>query len=534
MKKNEKKENPNKKGKEIIKNKENIKQKNNKEENVKKDSKELIKRDVKNSKNIFKKIWTIIKKKWLKNTTMTIVLIAMIIGAYIGINFAFEQLNLTDLDFTKSKLYTLSDASKTKVKDIKEEVNIILINFSEYEYLLDYANKYTQVNKNIKVEQVDNLDSRLDLKNEYGLDSTSQLIIIKTPDNETTLTINDLFTYDYSTYEQIDLTEEALTNAIVSVTIEEKPKVYFLTGHNRYSESYFSLLLSQLEGEANEVKSWDILINGNIPDDCDCLIITTLKEDIEDIEKDAILNYINNGGNIILLSDPNTSDTQMANFNAILDVYGISMPQGIVIEENKSHMLYELPEFIIPIMNGNSITNNINMKIDFCLIDSGIIKFAEDEKLKELGVEYEKIAYTSDKAFLRSDYSIASITKTDADTDAARETVAALVTKTINDEVKTKLVVYANSIFATNMQVPLNQMYYTYPINLRNNEDMVLNSIAYLTERTDTIIIRKDNDAVTYTVTAVQNRIILSVIFAVPAIIVIMGIVVWQIRRRRK
>lgn len=517
-----------------MKNKENKKKAVIKEENVKNDKNALIKKDTKKSKGKINKIRTIIKNKWIKNTTMTIALIVIIIAVYIGINFAFEKLNLTDLDFTKSKLYTLSDASKAKVKDIQQEVNIMLINFGDYQYLIDYANKYTQINKNIKVEQIDNLDTRLDIKNEYGLDSTSKLIIVKTDDNEITLSINDLYTYDYYTYEEIDLTEEALTNAIVSVTIEEKPKIYFLTGHNRYSEDYFALLLSELEKEANEVEACDILLNGAVPEDCDCLFITTLREDITEMEKDEILSYINKGGNIILLNDPSTTDEEMVNFKQILDVYGISMPSGIVIEQDKNKMINGSPEFIIPTMNSNSITNQINMQIDFCLIDSGIIKFGEDEVLKELGIEYEKIAYTSDEAFRRTDYSIGTLEKSDGDEDAVEETVAAIVTKTINEETKSKLVVYANSIFATNMQVPLNQMYYTYPINLRNNQDMVLNSIAYLTERTDTIVIRKDSDAVTYTVTEEQNRIILGVIFIVPAVIVIAGIVVWQIRRRRK
>ena len=516
------------------KEKKNKKISNPKEKKIKKDSKDLIEKKIKKSNGVFKKIGSILKNKWLKNTTTTIVLVGIIIGAYIGINFAFEKLNLTDIDFTKSKLYTLSEASKTKVKDIEQEVNIILINFGEYQYLLDYANKYTQANKNIKVEQVDDLESRVDLKNEYNLDSTSQLIIIKTEDNETTLTINDLYTYDYSTYEEIDLTEEAITNAIVSVTLEEKPKIYFLTGHNRYTTDYFNLLLNELVSEANEVETLDILVKGSIPEDCDCLIITTLKEDFTEPERDAILNYINNGGNIILLTDPNTTGADMTNFNQILDTFGTSMPNGIVIEEDESRMLYGSPEFILPNIGYNAITDNINMEIDFCLVDSGIIKFADSDKLEELGVTYEQIGYTSEKAFLRTDFTISTISKTDADEDASQETVAAIVTKTIDEDTTSKMIIYANSIFATNMEIPLSQMYYTYAINLRNNEDMVLNSISYLTERTDTIIIRKDNDSVTYTLTESQNKIVLSIIFIVPGIIVITGIVVWQIRRRRK
>ena len=76
--------------------------------------------------------------------------------------------------------------------------------------------------------------------------------------------------------------------------------------------------------------------------------------------------------------------------------------------------------------------------------------------------------------------------------------------------------------------------YYTYAIDLYNNKDVILNSISYLTERTDTITIRKTNEQESYTVTEQEDAIIKTIIFAVPVIIIGIGIVVWQVRRRKK
>ena len=71
-------------------------------------------------------------------------------------------------------------------------------------------------------------------------------------------------------------------------------------------------------------------------------------------------------------------------------------------------------------------------------------------------------------------------------------------------------------------------------INLYDNKDLILNSIAYLTDRGDTIRIRKDTGYVTYTATQKQDNIVRLIIFVVPLIIIIFGIVIWQIRRRKK
>ena len=41
-------------------------------------------------------------------------------------------------------------------------------------------------------------------------------------------------------------------------------------------------------------------------------------------------------------------------------------------------------------------------------------------------------------------------------------------------------------------------------------------------------------ETVTYTATQEQDTIIRAIIFTVPALIIIVGIIVWQVRRRRK
>ena len=74
----------------------------------------------------------------------------------------------------------------------------------------------------------------------------------------------------------------------------------------------------------------------------------------------------------------------------------------------------------------------------------------------------------------------------------------------------------------------------TYPIMFYNNKDYILNTIAELTNREDTISIRKDTGIITYTATEAQDRIIKVVISVFPALIIIVGIAIWIIRRRKK
>lgn len=496
------------------------------------DKKEKKEKPEGNSKSLFQKIGTGLKKKWLINGTKTIILVVIIVAIYIGINILLENVVLPEIDCTKNKIYSLSQETKDKLGKVEKDINITLINYSNYQSVINFAERYVELNNHIKIEKVDDLSARADLMQKYSLNATDSMIIVSSGSNEKTLTDSDLMTYDYTTYAQIDITEEAITNAIMDVITEEKAKIYFMNHHTMYDTQYFSTIMQAMKNEANEVETLDILANGGIPEDCNCLVISTLKEDLTEQERDKIIEYIKNGGEMLLMCGPNITNANLSNFQKVLDEYGISLDKGVVFEGSTANMVSGYPDFIIEKTQSTSLTQKLNMTMNLCFVDSAKITFDED-KLEALGVEHETLATTTDKAFIRTNLNQKSSNRTNEDGEEGAFTVAAIATKTIEEGKNSKLIIYGNELFAMDMQVQING-YTMLTVNLYNNRDLILNSIAYLNEREDTITIRKDYETVNYTVTEQQNTIIMTIIFTLPVIIIIAGIVVWQVRRRKK
>lgn len=504
------------------------KEKMQKERNQKEDKKlDVVKvKERKSSNEMIKKV--------VSRTSYLVIMLAIIIAAYIGINLLMEKLNLADIDLTADKVYSLSDTSKQIARSIDKEVRIILVNMSDIQSVVDFSNRYSKENDKIVVEEITDISKYPELATKYSLTSNSFKIIIECGDKNKILTTDDLYTYDYSTFEQKDLTEEAMTNALLDVTTEEKPKIYFLAGNNTNLDSYMYAFKQNLKAEANEVEDLDLLIAGKVPVDCDVLVLTTLETDLKEIESDAILDFIKKGGKIALFTDANVTKMDMPNFQKVLDEYGVSISEGILLEQDSSKMLSGAPSAIlVTVEAGTSVTENINMLTSACFINSGKIILKDSETMEKLGVEVETLASTSSQAFYRSDLSIESTSKQEGDEQGVA-TVGALLTKKIDDDTSSKLIVYSNNMFVTSMQISLNNQYYLYAYELYNNEDLALNSIAYLTGREDTIMLRKDTETTSYTVTEQQQVIILTIIFSVPVVIIIIGLVVWQVRRRKK
>lgn len=513
------------------------KEKAPKTKKVKKPKKEKIKKPKKENK-----VWRTIKNRIFKDSTLTFLLIVAVIAAYVAINMGIKALDITDIDLTKEKFYSLSEESKNQIKNVEQEIEIYVFGYEENSSVVDLIKQYAKYKENIKYEVV-STETRQDIAQKYDVSSTDEsngTIVIANGDRKVKVSATDLYSYDYNTYETVDLTEQKLTNSILAVTLDNAPKIYFLTGHGEYTlKDYMTTLNTKLKGEVNEVESLDLLVSNKIPDDCQALVIVSPTTDFTDYETDIITGYINNGGDILWLSDYSTSGA-LTNVNKVLNMYGIDLANnGIILEQDKSAMLMQTPNLILPNLSSESeITRPIVSGGKVLLFNSGKIDIKSKEELENLGVDVTKLLTTTDSAIFRTDLSNSSTSPSSGE-EAKEYVVGALASKTISNDnesentKKSNLVIYANAIFAIDYPIQISNQA-AYAIDFYNNQDLILNSISYLTERTDTITIRKTYTSVPYTATASQDIVVRLIIFIVPIVIIAIGIVVWVIRKRRK
>lgn len=500
----------------------------------KKEKKEKIKKDKKPSKII-----EIIKKRWLINGTKTFILVAIIIAIFIAINYGMQALELSPIDLSQEKLYTLTEESKEKVKDIDKDVHMYFIGSTDDDVNLSLAKQYKQANEKIVAEAID-INTRPDLAQKYGVESGTQGIIIECGEKSQVLTEADLVTYDTTTYETISIAEEKFTSAILSVTSDEVPKVYFLEGYSDFSLNENMYYLDMfLANEVNEIDTLDVLSVGKIPDDCDTLVITTPSKDFDDVATNAIIDYINSGRNILWLNAAVTSDVDMPNVNKILAMYAVNpFETGIIRETDTNKMVTDSPDLIIPELEYSDITKDLYNTTGVIFVNATKVNIDED-KLEEQNVERTDLAVTSEGAYFRTDFNNQEDAAAEGE-ETGSFTVGAELEKTIKEEneetgekaVTSKLVIYGENYFISDYQLSQNSQYGA--IQLAYNKDLALNSIAYLVDRPEDITARKSTGTVTYTATEMQDTIIKVIIFAVPIIIVLAGIVVWQVRRRKK
>ena len=505
---------------------------------VKKESKKADKIKNKEKEEKTNKFVETLKKKWLINGTKTFLLVVIIIGLFIGIGLWMKKLDITPIDLTEDKLYTLTDESKEKVKDINQDVNIYFVGYTDSDSTIDLAKEYTKVNEKIKVDSV-TTETRPDLAQKYGIETSSEGIIVESGERYKVLSSSDLYTYDSSTGESQNVAEEKLTAAIRSVTVDKLPKVYFLNGYSSFTlSSGMQYLNMYLQNEVNEVTTLDVLSTGKVPDDCSVLVIASPEKDFDDIATNAITDYINKGGNILWLNAAMAKQVDLPNVNKVLALYGIKpFEVGIIRETDSSKMVADSPDLILPEIQYADATSKLYNAEGIIFINATKINVVTDDELTSLNVTKTELVKTSKNAYFRTNF---QNTANDPQSDETKGEylLGAQFDKTIteaNEEagtqaVKSKLIIYGENYFVSDYQ--LTQSTQTPMVAYRNNKDLVLNSIAYLSNREEDITVRKSTGSVTYTSTEQENRIILAIITFVPITIIVVGIIVWAKRRR--
>lgn len=177
-----------------------------------------------------KKIIDTLKSKWLKDTGKTVILIAIIVVIFIGINVIVEKINPKDIDLTQSKLYTLTEKSKEIVASLPEtdKIKIYMFECEDRDPIVDLARQYSRVNQNIEIELV-NPEERPDLVSKFNVETGYGYFTIAVEAGEKNKILNsyDFSLWDYNTGNGIDITEQRFTNSILGVSSKAENKVIY-------------------------------------------------------------------------------------------------------------------------------------------------------------------------------------------------------------------------------------------------------------------------------------------------------------------
>ncbi|MBE9536889.1 MAG: GldG family protein [Proteobacteria bacterium] len=425
-------------------------------------------------------------------------------------------------DVTQAKQHTLTTSTIEFLEGLKSQVQLTALYVGlPPKYLEDMFNEYERVsNGNIKTEIVDPIE-RIGYAAQFGsvISAKERKVIVRAGNERRDL--------DFT---QSALSEEQLTNALVRVAREER-HVYFLTGHGEFtllSEESQGLSLFAKLLDSNNIVSKNLIlgIEGNIPEDCDVLIIAGPHNDLTQKEEAMIEEYLKKGGNALFLIEqvvvtkagrPLTDEEKHKNpsLNSILNQWGINIQEDIVVDLS-SHAGSDVGSPATRnYMRHKAITEGLDYT--FYVRPRSITVLRE----RRSSIKLAPIVLTATEKNSWAETNRSLEIHFDETVDAPGPVPISFVIweeKEEGDHSDTRIIVFTDADFLTNVY-----------INQYSNAKMGLNIINWLSELDYKVFLdQKEIKVERLDLTSKQRREIAAILFLMPLFIAVGGIVVWM------
>ena len=301
------------------------------------------------------------KKNAMRGGAYSAAVTAVVLAILIAVNVFVSAMpsGATEYDISASKLYSVTSNTKSVVNALTEDVTIYWIVQADEEddvigKLLD---RYESLSDHITVEKR-NPDVYPTFAEQYT-DGTvyNNSLVVECGDRSRYIGYEDIYLTDASMYSYSYSTsfdgEGAITSAIDYVTNPDQPVVYTLTGHGE--EDLPATFADSLEKENITVEDLSLLNTAEIPEDVACLIVYAPQSDISEAERDTLASYVAGGGHLLVMAGP-VEAAGLPNFYSLLEPYGVTAAEGIVVEEDQAHYVYPSPVALMPDLAESDVT----------------------------------------------------------------------------------------------------------------------------------------------------------------------------------
>jgi ABC-type uncharacterized transport system involved in gliding motility auxiliary subunit len=275
-------------------------------------------------------LWVVVQtqqsKWWQKRSTQstTNALIATLsVLVILGlINFLGIRYHLR-LDLTDTQLFTLSPQSRELVSNLPETMKVWLFTKEKNSQDQELLDNYHRQSNKFKFEYVDP-ELKPGLVDRFGVKDYGEVYLEFQTKRQLVQRIS----------EDERLSEIKLTNRLQQMINPKTAKVYFLQGHSEHplsgSKGAISKAIQGLIDKNFTISTLNLAERPQVPNDADVVIVAGPQKELLTGEVTTLQNYLNRGGNLLLMIDPNTNPK----IDTLLKEWGVRLDNRLVIDNS--------------------------------------------------------------------------------------------------------------------------------------------------------------------------------------------------------
>ncbi|MEW5877888.1 MAG: GldG family protein [Acidobacteriota bacterium] len=467
----------------------------------------------------------------------TLVIGAVLVLALVGMVNWLSYRHYFRWDWTRAKVYSLSEKTINVLKGVKEPVRVVVFMTGTtplFDQVKELLGRYQAACPKLAVEFIDPDRDPLrtrQLAQEFGV-SMANTVVFAQGDRKKYVSSDQIAEYDYTGMQfgqapkiKAFKGEEQFTSAILQVTNPKVPKAYFTSGHGEHDlEGWDEGGLSQLK-ELLKRDNWETAklppFSTSIPEDCDLLVVAGPTAPFAPVEKQAIEAFLEKGGRLLALLDPVLPGRQQASgLEELLAKRGIKVGNDLVVDPERRLPFFDLSAVFVNEFRAHPTVDGLKgMAVLLPVARSVSTQQAQGAKTTVLFT-------TSSAGFGETDLEglllRRTVEKNPNDTPGPVSLAVAAEPEKAEGPAW-RLVVVGDSDFATNGQLAN-----------AGNANLAMNLVNWLGQKEQSLgIAPRQPEQVNLVLSAGQLKAIMLIsLVGLPALGIVLGVVVWWRRRR--
>lgn len=438
-------------------------------------------------------------------------LILLTLTLLVCVNYLANKHNKT-WDFTSEKLNSLSDQSQKVLNQLAEDAEVKVFYAGQA-----IAEDRNTVKQNLQVFSEASSRLRTRFINSYEENALATEYLKDVTDRDSSPLIAFLEYKGRRVRISWPMGEEQITHALIKATRSAEKKVYFVIGHGERdlagtSGEGLTEFVRSLNEASYETASLSLLESDKIPDDAAVVAVIGPKSAFLPQEIDRLREYVLSGGRLLLAIDP----LERHNLALLTKPLGVEFANDVVI--SVSPRISGRGEWSIAATQFNSL-NEVTAPFpsgSYVVMDVASRILPAPDRRSDLAVD--EIVQSSARSFAVANPQA----PVPADTPMEAQTLGVMVKgQDSSSERSFSAIMFGDSDFISNKA-----------LMLYANRDLVLNSIASLTNEATLISIRpRLPQGTVLAITAINQNIFVMACIGLPIVLMILATGMWLRRR---
>lgn len=227
-------------------------------------------------------------------------------------------------DLTANQKNSLTDQTQRVLKSMGEGLKFTIFSTKkEHNSILALINLYRLEKSDAQIVYVD-IEVRPELVTKYGIEKSGTVLI----------------DYDDKSQKVTTLSELKLTNALIRVSRDKDPVIFYSTGHDEMSltnkeNEGGSYLKELLRRGSYDVRPVNLSSYSELPNFVSALMIWGPRQGFHKSELAIIENYLKRGGRLMVALDPNVDNDKVEDLRDLLSKWGVKIQNNLVVDKLK-------------------------------------------------------------------------------------------------------------------------------------------------------------------------------------------------------